>query len=242
MKEQTTMPNKLPKLEGCSYTDNLSTVKQQISSAASAARRSPAEISLVAVSKTFQADRIKPILASGHLFFGENRVQEAIEKWSPLKLRHPNVRLHLIGSLQSNKVSEAMALFDVIETLDRPKLAQAIARERDRTTQCPSLLIQVNTGEEPQKGGVLPDRIDDFIERCQTEFDLTVRGLMCIPPLGEEPSLHFGLLREIGRRHDVERFSMGMSNDFEIAIRFGATHVRIGTAIFGQRGLGDSQI
>ena len=149
------MPNKLPKLEGCSYTDNLSAIKRQISSAASAARRSPSEISLVAVSKTFQADRIKPILASGHLFFGENRVQEAVEKWNPLKHLYPDVRLHLIGSLQSNKVSEAMALFDVIETLDRPKLAQAIARERDRTKQCPKLLVQVNTGEEPQKGGVL---------------------------------------------------------------------------------------
>ena len=146
------MSNKFPELEGCSYTENLANDKRQISAAASAARRSPEDISLVAVSKTFQADRIKPILSAGHLLFGENRVQEAIEKWSPLKLRHPNVRLHLIGSLQSNKVSEAMTMFDVIETLDRPKLAQAIARERDRTKQCPNLFIQVNTGREAQKG------------------------------------------------------------------------------------------
>ena len=216
-------------------TANLEFVKEQISAAAQRSGRGPDDVSLVAVSKAFKAATIMPILAAGQRVFGENRVQEAVDKWAPLRDKYPEIRLHLIGSLQSNKVSDAMSLFDVIETVDRPKLADAIARLRDRIGYCPDLLVQVNTGEEPQKAGVWPGKADAFIDRCRTEFALPVRGLMCIPPLDEEPSLHFGLLREIALRNNLGSLSMGMSADYEIAIAFGATHVRVGTAIFGRR-------
>jgi len=216
-------------------TANLKFVKEQIAAAAERSGREPDDVSLVAVSKAFKAAAIKPIIAAGQLVFGENRVQEALGKWPPLRAKYPEIRLHLIGSLQSNKASEAMSLFDVIETVDRPKLVDAIARLRDRNGYCPDLLVQVNTGEEPQKAGVWPGKADAFIDRCRTEFALPVRGLMCIPPLDEEPSLHFGLLREIALRNDLGLLSMGMSADYEIAVAFGATHVRVGTAIFGQR-------
>lgn len=216
-------------------TANLKFVKEQIAAAAERSGREPDDVSLVAVSKAFKAATIKPIIAAGQRVFGENRVQEALGKWPPLRAKYPEIRLHLIGSLQSNKASEAMSLFDVIETVDRPKLVDAIARLRDRNGYCPDLLVQVNTGEEPQKAGVWPGKADAFIDRCRTEFALPVRGLMCIPPLDEEPSLHFGLLREIALRNDLGLLSMGMSADYEIAVAFGATHVRVGTAIFGQR-------
>ena len=216
-------------------TANLKFVKEQIAAAAERSGREPNDVSLVAVSKAFKAAAIKPIIAAGQLVFGENRVQEAVGKWPPLRAKYPEIRLHLIGSLQSNKASDAMSLFDVIETVDRPKLVDAIARLRDRNGYCPDLLVQVNTGEEPQKAGVWPGKADAFIDRCRTEFALPVRGLMCIPPLDEEPSLHFGLLREIALRNDLGLLSMGMSADYEIAVAFGATHVRVGTAIFGQR-------
>ena len=216
-------------------TANLKFVKAQIAAAAERSGREPDDVSLVAVSKAFKAAAIKPIIAAGQRVFGENRVQEAVGKWPPLRAKYPEIRLHLIGSLQSNKASDAMSLFDVIETVDRPKLVDAIARLRDRNGYCPDLLVQVNTGEEPQKAGVWPGKADAFIDRCRTEFALPVRGLMCIPPLDEEPSLHFGLLREIALRNDLGLLSMGMSADYEIAVAFGATHVRVGTAIFGQR-------
>jgi len=216
-------------------TANLEFVKEQISAAAQRSGREPDDVSLIAVSKAFKAATIMPILAAGQRVFGENRVQEAVDKWVPLRAKHPEIRLHLIGSLQSNKVSDAMSLFDVIETVDRPKLADSIARLRDRIGSCPDLLVQVNTGEEPQKAGVWPGKADAFIDRCRTEFALPVRGLMCIPPLDEEPSLHFGLLQEIALRNNLGSLSMGMSADYEIAIAFGATHVRVGTAIFGRR-------
>ena len=216
-------------------TANLKFVKEQIAAAAERSGREPDDVSLVAVSKAFKAAAIKPIIAAGQRVFGENRVQEAVGKWPPLRAKYPEIRLHLIGSLQSNKASDAMSLFDVIETVDRPKLVDAIARLRDRNGYCPDLLVQVNTGEEPQKAGVWPGKADAFIDRCRTEFALPVRGLMCIPPLDEEPSLHFGLLREIALRNDLGLLSMGMSADYEIAVAFGATHVRVGTAIFGQR-------
>jgi len=216
-------------------TANLKFVKEQIAAAAERSGREPNDVSLVAVSKAFKAAAIKPIIAAGQLVFGENRVQEALGKWPPLRAKYPEIRLHLIGSLQSNKASDAMSLFDVIETVDRPKLVDAIARLRDRNGYCPDLLVQVNIGEEPQKAGVWPGKADAFIDRCRTEFALPVRGLMCIPPLDEEPSLHFGLLREIALRNDLGLLSMGMSADYEIAVALGATHVRVGTAIFGQR-------
>ena len=216
-------------------TANLKFVKEQIAAAAERSGREPDDVSLVAVSKAFKAATIKPIIAAGQRVFGENRVQEAVGKWPPLRAKYPEIRLHLIGSLQSNKASDAMSLFDVIETVDRPKLVDAIARLRDRNGYCPDLLVQVNIGEEPQKAGVWPGKADAFIDRCRTEFALPVRGLMCIPPLDEEPSLHFGLLREIALRNDLGLLSMGMSADYEIAVAFGATHVRVGTAIFGQR-------
>lgn len=214
---------------------NFLSVKEHIATASAGSGRAPETVSLVAVSKTFGAEAIQPIIEAGHRLFGENRVQETVNKWPPLKAKYPEIRLHLIGPLQTNKVHDAMELFDVIETLDRFKLAGAIARVRDQIGSCPDLFVQVNTGEEEQKAGVWPEDIDSFIFRCRREFALRIDGLMCIPPINEEPSLHFGLLREIAHRHDIEHLSMGMSADYQIAIAFGATHVRVGTAIFGER-------
>jgi len=221
--------------ESCEGAANLLSVKEHIAVAAAGSGRSPEDVSLVAVSKTFGAEAIQPIIKAGQKVFGENRVQEAANKWPSLRAEYPDINLHLIGPLQTNKVRDAMRLFDVIETLDRPKTAGAIARIRDQTASCPDLFVQVNTGEEEQKAGVWPEDVDPFIDRCRKEFALQVDGLMCIPPINEEPSLHFALLREIANRHGIERLSMGMSVDYEVAIAFGATHVRIGTAIFGQR-------
>jgi len=178
---------------------------------------------------------IEAAIAAGQRCFGENRVQEAKAKWPDLKARHPDLELHLIGPLQTNKVRDAVALFDVIETVDRPKLAAALAEEMERAGKRPRLLVQVNTGEEPQKAGVLPAEIDSFVRSCRDDHGLDVQGLMCIPPFDEEPSLHFALLAKIAARLGLQELSMGMSGDFETAIAFGATYVRIGTAIFGAR-------
>ena len=190
---------------------------------------------LVAVSKTQDAERILPVLDAGQRVFGENRVQEAKEKWPALKARWPDIELHLIGPLQSNKAREAVALFDAIHSLDRPKLAHALKAEFERVGRRPSLFIQVNTGEEPQKAGVAPLDASAFIALCRDELKLPVKGLMCIPPDGENPAPHFALLAKIAREHALPWLSMGMSGDFESAIAFGATHVRVGTAIFGER-------
>lgn len=213
----------------------LSSIKARIAAAATDAGRDPASINLVAVSKTHPASAVAIALGQAHYVFGENRVQEALAKFPALKAAEPRLKLHLIGPLQSNKLRDALDLFDVIETLDRPRLAEALAQERDRRGRLPALFIQVNTGEEPQKAGIPPAAADAFIEDCRSRLGLAIDGLMCIPPAADEPTLHFALLREIARRHGLSSLSMGMSADFELAIRFGATHVRIGTAIFGAR-------
>lgn len=218
-----------------SLAEKLAGVRARIAAAAAAVGRDPRAIHLVAVSKTKGADTILEAIAAGHRVFGENRVQEAHAKYPALKSAHPDLALHLIGPLQTNKVKDAVALFDAIETVDRPKLAEALAREMARSGRQPDCFIQVNTGEEKQKAGVLPAELDGFVAACRDEYKLPLRGLMCIPPVEDEPSPHFALLREMARRHDLLDLSMGMSGDFELAIRLGATHVRIGTAIFGAR-------
>jgi PLP dependent protein len=215
---------------------NLAAVRQRIEAAAREAGRPSDSVTLVAVSKTHPAESVREALAAGHRTFGENRVQEALAKYPQLRTEFPDLALHLIGPLQTNKVRDAVAAFDVIESVDRPRLAQALAHEMERTGRRPPCLIEVNTGEEPQKAGVMPAEADRFIDQCRTRLGLPIMGLMCVPPLDEEPAPHFALLREISRRHRLEILSMGMSADFEKAIRFGATHVRIGTAIFGTRG------
>ena len=214
---------------------NLRAVQARIDAAATEAGRDPAEVTLVAVSKTKPAELIQQAIAAGQRVFGENRVQEAEHKWPGLRAPHPDIRLHLIGALQTNKVALAVALFDVIETVDRPRLAAALAKEMNKSGFRRECFVQVNTGAEAQKAGVLPEHADAFIRACIEEHGLTVTGLMCIPPLDEEPSLHFALLREIARRHGLAKLSMGMSADYPVAIQFGATHVRVGTAIFGAR-------
>ena len=222
-------------VEPVSVADNLARVRGRIAAAARAAGRDPGEVTLVAVGKLHPAARIEAALAAGQRVFGENRVQEAEAKFPDLKQGWPDLVLHLIGPLQTNKARVAVALFDVIETLDRPKLARALAKEMAAQGRRPACFIQVNTGEEPQKAGVAPAEADALIALARDELALPVEGLMCIPPLDEEPALHFALLREIARRNGLAKLSMGMSGDFETAIRFGATHVRVGTAIFGPR-------
>jgi len=214
---------------------NLQTVRSQIEEAAKAAGRAPGDVTLVAVGKVQPVERVEAALAEGQRVFGENRIQEAQGKWPALKEQYPDVVLHLIGPLQTNKAADAVALFDVIETVDRPKLARVLAAEMEKQGRRLECFIQVNTGEEEQKAGVLPSKADAFIETCRNEHGLNITGLMCIPPVDEEPALHFALLREIARRHGLEKLSMGMSGDYETAIEFGATHVRVGTAIFGER-------
>lgn len=215
---------------------NLDAVRAQIATAAKDAGRDPSEVTLVAVSKTKPAALIQQAIDAGHRVFGENRVQEAEQKWPALREGHPDLRLHLIGALQTNKVAHAVALFDVIETVDRPRLAASLAKEMAKTGLRRECFVQVNTGAEPQKAGVLPQEADAFIRGCIEEHGLPVTGLMCIPPVDEEPSPHFALLREIARRHGLGKLSMGMSADYPVAVMFGATHVRVGTAIFGARG------
>jgi PLP dependent protein len=213
----------------------LQAVRGAIARAARDFERDPASITLVAVSKTFPAEDIEPVLAAGQRVFGENYVQEAKAKWTPLRERYPDVELHLIGPLQSNKARDAVALFDAIHTLDRPSLAEALAKEIGRQGRQPRLLVQVNTGEEPQKGGVMPAEADAFIAACRERHALPIEGLMCIPPADEPPSPHFALLAKIAKRNGLTLLSMGMSADFEAAIQLGATHVRVGSAIFGAR-------
>ncbi len=215
---------------------NLAAVRARIAAAAAAAGRPADGIELVAVSKTHPAAAVREALIAGQRILGETRVQEAQAKYPALREEFPDLALHLIGPLQTNKVREAVALCDVIETVDRPRLAEALAREMERSGRRPPCFIEVNTGEEPQKSGVLPQEADRFIADCRDRFALPVIGLMGVPPQDEEPSLHFALLREIARRNDLRLLSMGMSADYETAIRFGATHVRLGTAIFGARG------
>jgi len=215
---------------------NLAAVRNRIAAAAAAAGRTADSVTLVAVSKTHPAAAVREALAAGHRVFGENRVQEAEAKYPALREAFPDLALHLIGPLQTNKVRDAVALFDVIETVDRPRLAEALAKEMERSGRRLPCLIEVNTGEEPQKAGIFPAEADDFIIECRDRLGLPIEGLMCVPPLDEEPALHFALLREIARRTGLAILSMGMSADFEKAIRFGASHVRIGSAIFGERG------
>jgi pyridoxal phosphate enzyme (YggS family) len=214
---------------------NLAAVRGRIAAAAQAGGRAAAGVTLIAVSKTQPADRVRAALLAGQRVFGENRVQEALGKFPDLRRDFPDLVLHLIGPLQTNKVRDAVAQFDVIETLDRPRLAEALAREMEKTGRRLSCFIEVNTGEEPQKAGIWPEAADAFIADCRDRLGLPIVGLMCIPPGHEEPSLHFALLREIARRNGLDVLSMGMSADYETAIGFGATHVRVGTAIFGAR-------
>jgi PLP dependent protein len=213
----------------------LADVRRAIADAARDAKRAPDTVKLVAATKMVSAPIIEEAIAMGQRIFGENRVQEAAAKWPALRERHPDLELHLIGPLQSNKVREAVALFDTIESVDRPKIARALAEEMKRTGKRPRLFVQVNTGEEPQKAGLIPTEVDAFVAQCRDEFGLVIDGFMCIPPLDEEPSLHFALLAKIAHRLGVHELSMGMSGDFAKAIAFGATYVRVGTAIFGAR-------
>jgi PLP dependent protein len=192
-------------------------------------------VQLIAVSKTFEAPDIRPVLEAGQRVFGENRVQEAQKKWPQLRAEYPNVELHLIGPLQSNKAAEAVALFDVIQTLDRLKIAEALAKECQKQGRNLQFYIQINTGREPQKAGVLPQDGDTFIAMCRDDLGLNVVGLMCIPPVDKDPRPHFQMLREMAKRNGLAKLSMGMSSDFEIAIAEGATAVRVGSAIFGSR-------
>jgi pyridoxal phosphate enzyme (YggS family) len=214
----------------------LEAVKERIAAAAREAGRRPGDIDLIAVSKTFEAADIRPILDAGHRKFGENRVQEAAGKWPGLREEYDGIELHLIGPLQSNKARQAVQLFDVIHTIDRPRIADAIAREMREQGRSLGLYIQVNTGEEPQKAGIPPADTVEFVAYCRAELRLPIRGLMCIPPVDEEPGVHFALLANLAADSGLEGLSMGMSADYEIAIRFGATAVRVGSAIFGSRG------
>ncbi|MDF1730378.1 MAG: YggS family pyridoxal phosphate-dependent enzyme [Minwuia sp.] len=213
----------------------LQEVRDRIDAAARDAGRDPAEVSLIAVSKTHPADHIRPAIDAGQRIFGENRVQEAEDKWPALKADFPDTELHMIGGLQSRKVAPAVALFDVIHSIDREKVAAAAARAMAELGRRPACFIQVNTGEEPQKSGVVPADADAFIERCREVHDLPLAGLMCIPPADQEPAPHFALLAKIAERNGLRGLSMGMSADYEVAIQFGATLVRVGTAIFGHR-------
>ncbi len=214
---------------------NLAAVRDGIAEAARAGGRDPAEVTLVAVSKTHGAERIRAAIAAGQRVFGENRVQEAEDKWPALKAGFPDLRLHLIGPLQRNKARKAVQLFDAIESIDRPKLAAHLAAVMTEENRRPEVFLQVNTGEEAQKAGIPPSEADAFVAYCRDDLGLPVRGLMCIPPVDEEPALHFALLREIARRTGLSGLSMGMTADYPVAIRFGATHVRVGTAVFGAR-------
>ena len=214
---------------------HLADVKQRIADAARAAGRTPGDITLVAVSKTHGTDRVRELLDAGQRVFGENRVQEAEEKFPALKAEYPDLELHLIGPLQTNKAREAVALFDVIQSVDRERLATTLAKEMERAGRRPACFIQVNTGEEPQKAGVLPAELDAFVAACRDVHKLPVVGLMCIPPVDEEPALHFALLTKMAARNGLAQVSMGMSADYETAVRLGATHVRVGSALFGVR-------
>jgi pyridoxal phosphate enzyme (YggS family) len=215
--------------------DDISSVRAEIARACRNAGRDPAGVTLVAVSKTFAAGAIEPVIAAGQRVFGENRVQEAKAKWPPLLARHPGLELHLVGALQSNKAKEAVALFDAIHSIDRASLAEALGKEIAKQGQRPLLFVEINTGAEPQKAGVLPQEADAFLAACRDRYGLTISGLMCLPPLNEAPAPHFALTAKIAHRNGLALLSMGMSADYPTAIAFGATHVRVGTAIFGAR-------
>jgi len=214
---------------------NLTAVKETIANAAKEDSRAPESVELIAVSKTYKEAAIRPVLDAGHRRFGENRVQEAVGKWPSLREAYADIELHLIGPLQSNKARQAVELFDVIHTIDRPKIAQAIAGEMRSQGKDLALFVQVNIGQEPQKAGIAPSETIAFVEKCTSELGLRIKGLMCIPPVDEEPSVHFALLGKLARECGLEQLSMGMSSDYPIAIHFGATHVRVGSAIFGSR-------
>lgn len=218
-----------------SHAAALAAVEQEIAKACLDAKRDRSEVTLIAVSKTFFADAITPVLAAGQRHFGENRVQEAKAKWPVLQAAHPGTTLHLIGPLQSNKAKEAVALFDAIHSVDRDSLCQVLAKEIPLQERPIELFVQLNTGEEPQKAGIVPSEADGFIQRCREQYGLPIAGLMCIPPVDEAPAPHFALTAKIARRNGLAKLSMGMSADFAIAIQFGATHVRVGSAIFGHR-------
>ena len=218
-----------------SLADRFAEIRARIDRAAADAGRDPASVTLVAVTKTFPASVVSAAAELGQRVFGENRVQEAMAKYAPLRAAIPDLELHLIGALQTNKVREAIATFDVIETVDRDKLARALAKEMAASGQRRRCFIQVNTGEEPQKAGVLPTAAEELIRLARDELGLPVEGLMCIPPFDDDPAPHFARLAELAARYGLARLSMGMSADFETAIRFGATHVRVGTALFGER-------
>ncbi|MBR0657082.1 YggS family pyridoxal phosphate-dependent enzyme [Plastoroseomonas arctica] len=218
-----------------SIAHNLARIRERIAEACLRANRAPEAVTLVAVSKTNPAAAVAEALAAGQLQFGENRVQEAAEKFPLLRAGHPDMRLHLIGALQTNKARDAVRLADVIESLDREKLAAALAEAMAKEDRRPALLVQVNIGEEPQKAGIAPDGLDDFLRACRERWDLPVEGLMCIPPAEGDPRPHFARLAGMAARHGLRTLSMGMSGDFEAAIAEGATHVRVGSAIFGSR-------
>jgi hypothetical protein len=215
--------------------DGLSAVRAEIARACRDAQRDPAGVTLVAVSKTVAAAAIAPVIAAGQRVFGENRVQEAKAKWPPLLARQPGLALHLVGALQSNKAKEAVALFDAIHSVDRASLAEALGKEIAKNNRRPLLFVEINTGAEPQKAGVLPQEADAFLAACRDRYGLAISGLMCLPPQNEGPAPHFALTAKIARRNGLTLLSMGMSADYPIAIGFGATHVRVGTAIFGAR-------
>lgn len=216
---------------------SLEEIKSRIAKAEAEAGRAPGSVKLIAVSKVQPLERVEAVLDQGYRIFGENRVQEAMGKWPDFKERYDGIELHLIGPLQTNKARQAIGLFDAIHSVDRPKLATTLARLAQEEGHCPELFIQVNTGEESQKAGILPTEADAFVAECRA-LDLPLKGLMCIPPVDEEPSLHFALLAKIAERNGLTGLSMGMSSDFETAIALGATHVRVGSAIFGDRSYG----
>jgi hypothetical protein len=218
-----------------SSIDRLNDTKAAIARAAEDCGRAPASVTLVCVTKTFPAEDVVPLLDAGHRIFGENRVQEAVGKWPGLRARYPGIELHLIGPLQSNKTREAVETFDVIQSVDREKIAQTLAEEMTRQGRRPRLFIQVNTGAEPQKAGVLPQDADSFIALCRETYGLEIAGLMCVPPVDEQASPHFALLADIAKRNGLRELSMGMSSDYELAIQLGATYVRVGSAIMGAR-------
>ncbi|WP_458758870.1 YggS family pyridoxal phosphate-dependent enzyme [Afipia sp. TerB] len=214
---------------------DLAEVERDIARACAEAKRDRSSVELIAVSKTFDAPAIAPVIEAGQRAFGENRVQEAKGKWPPLTAAHPGLKLHLIGPLQSNKAKDAVALFDAIHSVDRPSLCEALAKEIVAQQRNPLLFVQLNTGEEPQKAGIAPQDADGFIAACRDKYGLTISGLMCIPPVDEAPAPHFALTAKIAKRNGLALLSMGMSADFADAIQFGATHVRVGSAIFGTR-------
>jgi len=218
-----------------SLPNGLATVEQEIARACKEARRERSSVTLIVVSKTFDAAAILPVIDAGQRVFGENRVQEAKGKWPALTAAHTGIALHLIGPLQSNKAREAVALFDAIHSVDRPSICEALAKEINSQKKQPELFVQLNTGEEPQKAGVAPNEADAFIAACRDKYGLAISGLMCIPPVDEAPAPHFALTAKIAARNGLTKLSMGMSADFPIAIQFGATHVRVGSAIFGHR-------